>query len=164
MGVSTKADSAGAISQAIGSCRLIPVQACGGGSLDASGHRCPARGRGIRQGVPGCPPLSACLYCVEHSLNGAKCDVHDSCCQSEGRRGKTTIATNLAGYLAGKHQRVVIPRHGSGNDRRRWLARRTARVSEIRGALPDADPKIIRDHAPRWLIVDAPACSRRPTC
>ena len=52
-----------------------------------------------------CLPYTALM---DHSLNRAGCDVHNSCCQSEGRAGKTTIATNLAGYLAGKHQRVVV--------------------------------------------------------
>ena len=75
----------------------------------------------------------------------------------KGGAGKTTIATNLAGYLAGKHQRVVIRDMDRQRSAGRWLARRPRGFPEIRGAFPDTDKSIIRDYAPQWLIVDAPA-------
>lgn len=75
----------------------------------------------------------------------------------KGGAGKTTIATNLAAYLAGKHQRVVILDMDRQRSSARWLARRPRGFPEVRGALPDTDRQIIRDYAPQWLIVDAPA-------
>lgn len=75
----------------------------------------------------------------------------------KGGAGKTTIATNLAGYLAGKHQRVVILDMDRQRSSARWLSRRPRGFPEIRGALPDTDKQIIRDYAPQWLVVDAPA-------
>ncbi len=75
----------------------------------------------------------------------------------KGGAGKTTIATNLAGYLAGKRQRVVILDMDRQRSAARWLSRRPRGFPEIRGALADTHPHIIRDYAPQWLIVDAAA-------
>jgi chromosome partitioning protein len=75
----------------------------------------------------------------------------------KGGAGKTTIATNLAAYLAGKRQRVVIKDMDRQRSAARWLARRPRGFPEVRGALPDTDPKIIADYAPQWLVIDAPA-------
>ena len=75
----------------------------------------------------------------------------------KGGAGKTTIATNLAGYLAGKRQRVVILDMDRQRSAARWLSRRPRGFPEIRGALPDTDPHIIRAYAPQWLILDAAA-------
>jgi chromosome partitioning protein len=75
----------------------------------------------------------------------------------KGGAGKTTIATNLAAYLAGKRQRVVIKDMDRQRSSARWLARRPRGFPEVRGALPDTDPKIIADYAPQWMIVDAAA-------
>ena len=75
----------------------------------------------------------------------------------KGGAGKTTIATNLAGYLAGKRQRVVIRDMDRQRSAGRWLARRPRGFPEIRAAFPDTDKNIVRDYAPQWLVVDAPA-------
>jgi chromosome partitioning protein len=75
----------------------------------------------------------------------------------KGGAGKTTIATNLAAYLAGKHQRVVVLDMDRQRSAARWLARRPRGFPEVRGALPETNPKIIWDFKPQWLIVDAPA-------
>jgi chromosome partitioning protein len=75
----------------------------------------------------------------------------------KGGAGKTTIATNLAAYLAGKRQRVVIKDMDRQKSSARWLARRPRGFPEVRGALPDTDPKIITDYAPHWMIIDAAA-------
>jgi chromosome partitioning protein len=75
----------------------------------------------------------------------------------KGGAGKSTIATNLAAYLAGKRQRVVVKDMDRQRSAARWLARRPRGFPEVRGALPDTDPKIIADYAPQWLIIDAAA-------
>jgi len=75
----------------------------------------------------------------------------------KGGAGKTTVATNLAGYLAGKHQRVMILDMDRQRSATRWLARRPRGFPEVRGALPDAEGSAIRDYRPQWLIIDAPA-------
>jgi chromosome partitioning protein len=75
----------------------------------------------------------------------------------KGGAGKTTVATNLAAYLAGKRQRVVIMDMDRQRSAARWLSRRPRGFPEVRGALPDTDAKVIRDYAPQWLIIDAPA-------
>lgn len=75
----------------------------------------------------------------------------------KGGAGKTTIATNLAAYLAGKRQRVVIKDMDRQRSSARWLARRPRGFPEVRGALPDTDQKIVTDYQPHWLIVDAAA-------
>ncbi|TAG05363.1 MAG: ParA family protein [Betaproteobacteria bacterium] len=75
----------------------------------------------------------------------------------KGGAGKTTIATNLAAFLAGKRQRVVILDMDRQRSAARWLSRRPRGFPEVRGALPDTDTKVIREYAPQWLIVDAPA-------
>jgi chromosome partitioning protein len=75
----------------------------------------------------------------------------------KGGAGKTTIATNLAAYLAGKRQRVVIKDMDRQRSAARWLARRPRGFPEVRGALPDTDSKIIADYMPQWLVIDAPA-------
>jgi chromosome partitioning protein len=75
----------------------------------------------------------------------------------KGGAGKTTIATNLAAYLAGKRQRVVVMDMDRQRSAARWLSRRPRGFPEVRGALPDTDHKVIRDYAPQWMIIDAPA-------
>ena len=75
----------------------------------------------------------------------------------KGGAGKTTIATTLAAYLAGKRQRVVLLDRDRQRSAARWLTRRPRGFPEVRGALPDTDSKIIRDYAPQWMVVDAPA-------
>lgn len=75
----------------------------------------------------------------------------------KGGAGKTTIATNLAAYLAGKHQRVVLLDMDRQRSASRWLARRPRGFPEVRGALPETNPKQIWEYKPQWLIVDAPA-------
>ena len=75
----------------------------------------------------------------------------------KGGAGKTTIATNLAAYIAGKRQRVVIMDMDRQRSAARWLSRRPRGFPEVRGALPDTDAKIIREYAPQWMVIDAPA-------
>jgi len=76
----------------------------------------------------------------------------------KGGCGKTTLATNLAGYLAGQNQRVVIwdlDRQKSSLD---WLALRSADLPTITRLDTERDelhPKIPENND--WLVLDSPA-------
>lgn len=76
----------------------------------------------------------------------------------KGGCGKTTLATNLAGYLAGQNQRVMmwdLDRQKSSLD---WLALRPADLPTI--ARLDADRDEIHPKIPGnndWLVLDSPA-------
>ena len=45
----------------------------------------------------------------------------------KGGSGKTTVATNVAGWLAGKRQRVALADHDPQRSATEWLARRPRR-------------------------------------
>jgi chromosome partitioning protein len=72
----------------------------------------------------------------------------------KGGSGKTTLATNVAGWLAGKRQRVALvdadPQHSSTQ----WLARRPAGFPAVIGAI---DGKARDDVGLNWRIVDSAA-------
>jgi chromosome partitioning protein len=76
----------------------------------------------------------------------------------KGGCGKTTLATNLAGYLAGQNQRVVmwdLDRQKSSLD---WLALRPADLPTITRLDAERDefhPKIPESND--WLVLDSPA-------
>ncbi len=76
----------------------------------------------------------------------------------KGGCGKTTLATNLAGYLAGQNQRVMmwdLDRQKSSLD---WLALRSADLPAITRLDADRDeihPKIPENND--WLVLDSPA-------
>lgn len=76
----------------------------------------------------------------------------------KGGCGKTTLATNLAGYLAGQNQRVIIwdlDRQKSSLD---WLALRPAELPAIARLDVERDeinPKIPENND--WLVLDSPA-------
>ena len=76
----------------------------------------------------------------------------------KGGCGKTTLATNLAAYLAGQNQRVVmwdLDRQKSSLD---WLALRPAELPSI--ASLDAERDEIHPDIPEnndWLVLDSPA-------
>lgn len=76
----------------------------------------------------------------------------------KGGCGKTTLATNLAGYLAGQNQRVMmwdLDRQKSSLD---WLALRPAELPAI--ARLDAERDEINPKIPAsndWLVLDSPA-------
>ena len=56
----------------------------------------------------------------------------------KGGSGKTTLATNVAGWLAGKRQRVVLADHDPQRSATEWLARRPAPFPPIIGHAPGA--------------------------
>ncbi|MHB9101130.1 MAG: AAA family ATPase [Sulfuricella sp.] len=75
----------------------------------------------------------------------------------KGGSGKTTLATNLAGYLASRGGRVLLvdlDRQRSATD---WLARRPEALPAIRGWNSQSDRKAMGDSRPDWLVVDSPA-------
>ncbi len=75
----------------------------------------------------------------------------------KGGAGKTTIASNLAGYLAGKRQRVGLQDHDRQRSAARWLARRPEAFPRIEALEVDAEPKAMRQSGLAWLVMDAPA-------
>ena len=75
----------------------------------------------------------------------------------KGGSGKTTLATNIAGWLAGKRQRVVLadadPQHSS----RQWLKRSPALFPAIVGADGDVSKKHFKQTGAQWVVVDTAA-------
>ncbi len=76
---------------------------------------------------------------------------------SKGGSGKTTLATNLAGWLAGKRQRVGILDLDPQRSASQWLERRPALFPPIAGFPADTGRKEIRELGIEWLVVDSPA-------
>jgi chromosome partitioning protein len=75
----------------------------------------------------------------------------------KGGSGKTTLATNLAGYFASRGERVLLvdlDRQRSATD---WLSRRAEVLPAIRGWNSQCDRKAMGDSKPDWLVVDSPA-------
>ena len=75
----------------------------------------------------------------------------------KGGSGKTTLATNLAGYLADRGERVLLvdlDRQRSATD---WLMRRPDELPTIRGWNSQLDRKAMGETKPEWLVVDSPA-------
>lgn len=75
----------------------------------------------------------------------------------KGGSGKTTLATNIAGWLAGKRQRVALADADPQRSASEWLARRPALFPPITGFDGDARKRALKDVAPQWLVVDSPA-------
>jgi len=75
----------------------------------------------------------------------------------KGGSGKTTVATNAAGWLAGKRQRVVLVDRDPQRSATEWLARRTPLFPAIAALPHDASRKKIREATPQWVVVDTAA-------
>jgi len=73
----------------------------------------------------------------------------------KGGSGKTTLATNVAGWLAGKRQRVALADHDPQQSSTQWLERRPALFPSIEPLSPGA--KSPRDADSQWIVVDTPA-------
>jgi chromosome partitioning protein len=73
----------------------------------------------------------------------------------KGGSGKTTLATNVAGWLAGKRQRVALADHDPQQSSTQWLERRPPLFPSIvplpRSAKPSTDDGL------HWVIIDSPA-------
>ncbi len=75
----------------------------------------------------------------------------------KGGSGKTTLATNIAGWLAGKRQRVALGDTDPQRSASDWLARRPALFPPIGGFTGEVRKKELKDVAPEWLVIDSPA-------
>ena len=62
----------------------------------------------------------------------------------KGGSGKTTLATNVAGWLAGKRQRVVLADADPQRSASQWLMRRPSLFPAIVGQDGDARKKDLR--------------------
>ncbi len=72
----------------------------------------------------------------------------------KGGSGKTTVATNLAGYFATRGRRVLLSDLDRQQSAMEWLRRRPYRLPLIR---PSDEKKGHQDKSAEWLIVDSPA-------
>ncbi|MEO8486658.1 MAG: ParA family protein [Betaproteobacteria bacterium] len=75
----------------------------------------------------------------------------------KGGSGKTTLATNVAGWLAGKRQRVAIDDRDAQQSATGWLERRPALfppIALLGGATRRKDAKAL---ALQWCVVDSAA-------
>jgi chromosome partitioning protein len=75
----------------------------------------------------------------------------------KGGSGKTTLATNVAGWLAGKRQRVALADTDPQRSSSEWLARRPPLFPPIGGFTGELKKKELKDVAPDWLVIDSPA-------
>ena len=75
----------------------------------------------------------------------------------KGGSGKTTLATSLAGWLAGKRQRVALQDLDPQRSSAEWLARRPALFPPIVAVDPGAKMRELKEDRLQWLVVDTPA-------
>jgi chromosome partitioning protein len=75
----------------------------------------------------------------------------------KGGSGKTTLATNVAGWLAGRKQRVVLADFDPLRAATDWLARRPELFPAIGGWSPDGAKRELKGEPPQWLVIDTPA-------
>ena len=73
----------------------------------------------------------------------------------KGGSGKTTVATHVAGFLAGKRQRVLLADEDPQQSATQWLARRPALFPAVLPA--PRERRDLRALAPDWVVVDSPA-------
>lgn len=75
----------------------------------------------------------------------------------KGGSGKTTLATHVAGWLAGKRQHVALQDLDPQRSSAEWLARRPALFPRILAAPPAAKSRDVKESGAQWLVVDTPA-------
>lgn len=73
---------------------------------------------------------------------------------SKGGSGKTTLATNLAGYFALLGRRVMLSDLDRQQSSTRWIERRPAEMPLIHSYDPRSKAPVIE---PEWIITDSPA-------
>lgn len=74
----------------------------------------------------------------------------------KGGSGKTTLATNVAGWLAGKRQRVVLTDLDPQQSATLWLSRRPRLFPTIEAA-PRGGAERLQSQSVQWQVVDSPA-------
>lgn len=74
---------------------------------------------------------------------------------SKGGSGKTTLATNLAGYFASRGRRVVLSDLDRQQSALDWLKRRSKKLPRIHGI--DGRNQRSNDHGAEWTVIDSPA-------
>jgi chromosome partitioning protein len=74
----------------------------------------------------------------------------------KGGSGKTTLATNITGWLAGKRQKGALADHDPQHSASQWLARRPPLFPAIAGAEPGEAPRR-GDKDTHWLVIDSAA-------
>jgi chromosome partitioning protein len=75
----------------------------------------------------------------------------------KGGSGKTTLATNVAGWLAGRKQRVVLADFDPLRAATEWLERRPTLFPAIGGWTPNGAKRELKGELPQWLVIDTPA-------
>jgi chromosome partitioning protein len=75
----------------------------------------------------------------------------------KGGSGKTTLSTNVAGWLANRKQRVVLADFDPLRSATEWLERRPPLFPAIAGWTPSMSRDDLKEHNPHWLVVDTPA-------
>jgi chromosome partitioning protein len=73
----------------------------------------------------------------------------------KGGSGKTTVATNVAGFLAGKRQRVVLADEDPQQSSTQWLARRPTLFPAVK-PMPQ-ERRELRELDPNYVVIDSPA-------
>ena len=74
---------------------------------------------------------------------------------SKGGSGKTTLATNLAGYFASRGQRVVLSDLDRQQSALDWLKRRPEILPRIQGS--DGRSQRSNNSGAEWTVIDSPA-------
>jgi chromosome partitioning protein len=72
----------------------------------------------------------------------------------KGGSGKTTLATNVAGWLAGKRQRVTLVDADPQQSAAQWLARRPQGFPQV---VAGEKKKAAKDFDAQWQVVDSAA-------
>ena len=75
----------------------------------------------------------------------------------KGGSGKTTLVTNVAGWLAGKRQRVALQDLDPQRSSAEWLVRRPALFPRIVAVDPQTKSRDLKEDRVNWLVVDTPA-------
>jgi len=75
----------------------------------------------------------------------------------KGGSGKTTLATNVAGWLAGKRQLVALFDQDPQQSSTQWLTRRPLLFPRIAHLGADAKRKDVEAVPANWVVIDSPA-------
>jgi chromosome partitioning protein len=76
---------------------------------------------------------------------------------AKGGSGKTTLASNVAGWFACRHQRVALQDEDPQRSASCWLARRPALFPKIGALKPGTGRKEAREQGFSWRVIDSPA-------